>query len=103
MEQAQLDAIAFQVAEKIMNQYPRLDIQISFEPIPRRSHTYYRKLTISAYGTGEKETYLLDCLYAPPKTLEVIIAMELEAVTHFYVQKFIHALRVKLQRTNISA
>ena len=103
MDKGQLENIATEVVNRIIQKYPQLDVQIDFIPSPNRSHTYHRQIRVGVLGKDEYMTYQLHDLYAPPRTLEAVIAIEIEALTQLYVHQFIEGVRAKLKRTAIKA
>lgn len=103
MDQGQLARIAAQVIDQLIQKYPQLDLQVQFFPIPGRSHTYTRQMTLRVLGKDISQTYQFDDVYAPPRTLDAIISMELEVLLQSTIQQFIEEQRAKLRRTAIRA
>jgi len=93
MNEEHLYTIANTAVSRMIPADKKLEIQFYFRPVPQRNHVYYRQMIIGVKGTNLRKVYNLDDLYAPPKTLDVLLMMELEAQIRLYVPDFIRTIK----------
>lgn len=93
MNEEQLYMLANTAVSRMIPDGKKLDIEFYFRAVPNRDHVYYRQMIIGVKGTNLRKIYNLDDLYAPPKTLDVLLLMELEAQIRLHVPDFLRSIK----------